>query len=78
MTTRPLSLKKVQQIAIPILLGWTALNFVLFHYVLHLELRNSAIDAVITNILPASSSVISSAIINPKSRPPFMCCLSLY
>ena len=71
MTTRPLSLKKVQQIAIPILLGWTALNFVLFHYVLHLELRNSAIDAVITNILLALACIVISNILGyyqPKKQ----------
>jgi sensor histidine kinase YesM len=71
MTTRPLSLKKVQQIAIPILLGWTALTFVLFHYVLHLDLRNSGIDAAITSILLALACIVISNILGyyqPKKQ----------
>lgn len=71
MTTRPLSLKKVQQIAIPVMLVWTALVFVLFHYVLHLNLRNSAIDAVTTNILLTLACIVISNILGyyqPKKQ----------
>jgi two-component system LytT family sensor kinase len=71
MTTRPLSLRKVQQIAIPILLVWTALIFVLFHYVLHLNLRNSAIDAATTNVLLALACIVISNILGyyqPKKQ----------
>lgn len=71
MTTRPLSLKRVQQIAIPILLGWTALTFLLFHYVLHLDLRNSATDAAVTNVLLALACIMVSNILGyyqPKKQ----------
>jgi two-component system LytT family sensor kinase len=71
MTTRPLSLKKVQQIAIPTLLVWTALIFILFHYVLHLNLRNSAIDAATTNVLLGLACIVISNILGyyqPKKQ----------
>lgn len=71
MTTRPLSLKKVQQIATPVLVVWTALIFVLFHYVLHLNLRHSAIDAATTNVLLALACIVISNILGyyqPKKQ----------
>jgi two-component system LytT family sensor kinase len=71
MTTRPLSLKKVQQIAIPTLLVWTVLIFILFHYVLHLNLRNSAIDAATTNVLLGLACIVISNILGyyqPKKQ----------
>lgn len=57
--------------AIPILLGWTVLTFVLFYYVLHLDLRNSSIDAAVTNILLALACIIISNILGyyqPKKQ----------
>ncbi len=71
MTTRPLSLKKVQQIAIPILLGWTALTFILFHLVLHLNLHHSATDAAVTSLMLALACVVISNILGyyqPKKQ----------
>lgn len=64
MTTRPLSLAKVQQIALPILLGWTALIVFLFYFVLHLSLRSAIIDAVITNVLLAVGCIVISNILS--------------
>lgn len=71
MTTRPLSLKKVQQIAIPILLGWTALTFILLHFVLHLNLHHSGIDAAVTSLLLALACIVISNILGyyqPKKQ----------
>lgn len=70
MTTRPLSLAKVQQVALPILLGWTALVFFLFYFILHLDLHTAITDAAITSILLALGCIVISNILGyyqPKS-----------
>jgi two-component system LytT family sensor kinase len=71
MTTRPLSVKSVQQIALTILLGWTSLVVVIFFYILHLEIRTSLVDASITNSLLALGCIVISNILGyyqPRSQ----------
>jgi two-component system LytT family sensor kinase len=71
MTTRPLSLKKVQQIALPILLGWTALIVSIFYFFLHFDIRVSLTDGIITNLLLASGCIVVSNILGyyqPKTQ----------
>lgn len=71
MTTRPLSLKKVQQIALPILLGWTALIVLIFFYILHFNIRISLLDSAITNGLLALGCIVISNVLGyyqPRSQ----------
>lgn len=71
MTTRPLSLKRVQLIALPVLLGWTALIVLVFFYIFHFNLRIAVIDSAITNGLIALGCIVISNILGyyqPRSQ----------
>ncbi len=71
MTTRPLSLRKVQLVALPIFLSWTALVFVLLYYVLHLNLNYAGIDAVTSSVLLGLACIVISNILGyyqPKKQ----------
>ena len=71
MTTRPLSIKKIQSAAAVIFIGWVMIFVFLFYYTLNFSLIISIADSLVVNSLLAVSCIILSNVLGyyqPKNE----------